>query len=250
MSTVKLIYSNLDFYDLENDDLEILVRNVPLKWSTVVDHIDKLPFRDDKVGTKKSDDFYDLQNRKSKSMGGFKINHEALKNYNFKLHFYEKDGLFVKHADKYKGENHCGTLLLFPPAKYSPFEGGDLIMHFAENRTIKIKPSKFRHWTLIMFSLNLHHECSPVVSGKRFLFKCDFIGDGDDYEVFNKFVESIEDRSKRSKYSCYRYSFIPKFGTNVSHGGKYLTFYNVCPADLESEESDESELDDGGNLWW
>ncbi len=93
-----------------------------------------------------------------------------------------------------------------------------------------------QYWTLIMFSLNLHHECLPVISGRRFVFKCDFIEDGNDGVDFNKFVED------RSKYQCCQYRSVSKSETNISPVGKNLIFYNVCPDDLESEESG---LDDG-----
>ncbi|CAH6418434.1 Hypothetical protein HVR_LOCUS150 [uncultured virus] len=91
----------------------------------------------------------------------------------FKLHCYELGGFFAKHTDGKKGPRHFATLLIFPPASISTFEGGDLILYPENEDSVTIKTSEFQDWTAIAFLLNVPHECTPVTSGKRFVFKAE-----------------------------------------------------------------------------
>jgi hypothetical protein len=66
-----------------------------------------------------------------------------------------------------------GTALLFPPADFSPFSGGDLVFKNEEDDQISIQtihPDKFKAWTLITFG-HLQHKCTPVLSGTRYVLK-------------------------------------------------------------------------------
>lgn len=89
----------------------------------------------------------------------------------YKLHCYEENGFFARHKDGKKNSYHIGTILIFPPCHYSKFEGGNLILYPSSETAVVIKPSKFDQWTLVAFDLEVEHECLPVTSGKRFVFK-------------------------------------------------------------------------------
>lgn len=112
----------------------------------------------------------------------------------FQLHCYEPGGFFLKHTDGKKSPRHFATLLIFPPARVSqkktfkgfpsiyskrdvttvyPFEGGDLILYPENSEPVVIQPSKFENWTVVAFHLSVPHECTPVTSGRRFVFKTD-----------------------------------------------------------------------------
>lgn len=89
---------------------------------------------------------------------------------------YDPFGHFVKHIDGQSSEDHYGTLLLFPPAELSQFEGGDLVLYTSVSQEPQIiKVSQLRDWTLVAFPLQIAHECRPVVSGTRYVFKSPLI---------------------------------------------------------------------------
>lgn len=94
---------------------------------------------------------------------------------NWQLHCYEPGDHFAKHTDGRKTSRHYATMLLFPPATLSFFTGGDLLLYIEETTPIKIQPSTFSFWTLVIFRLGIPHECTPVTSGRRFVLKSEMI---------------------------------------------------------------------------
>lgn len=94
-----------------------------------------------------------------------------LEKLEFQLHCHNRTGFFIEYTDKRKSEQHFANLLLFPPASISPFEGGDLFLYPIGEQSVKIRPSKFKDWTIVAFTFNVRHECSPILSGRRFVFK-------------------------------------------------------------------------------
>lgn len=88
----------------------------------------------------------------------------------WQLHAYSEGGFFAAHTDGQQSETHFGSLLLFPPASISPFTGGDLILTIRDEK-VTISPSTFTAWTLVAFHIDVLHECTPVTSGRRFVFK-------------------------------------------------------------------------------
>lgn len=117
---------------------------------------------------------------------------QQLSQSDFQLHCYGPGGFFVKHSDGKKAPRHFGTLLLFPPATMSPFEGGNLILYPDNMSPIYIEPSKFTKWTIVAFTLNVAHECTEVTSGQRFVFKTELNLPND-----NLFFSNSESSGKR-----------------------------------------------------
>lgn len=87
---------------------------------------------------------------------------------------YGKGDFFAPHSDGKKSERHFATLLLFPPAQgdqaITSFQGGDLILTAGQEKMTFI-PSEFTEWTLVVFPIEMVHECTPVTEGRRFVFK-------------------------------------------------------------------------------
>lgn len=83
---------------------------------------------------------------------------------------YGPGDLFELHTDGQKHKDHIGTVLLFPPKGKHEFEGGDLILQLKDKEVV-LKPSTFKYWTLVAFKLDVPHKCTPVTSGKRYVFK-------------------------------------------------------------------------------
>jgi len=80
---------------------------------------------------------------------------------------YEPGDFFDTHTDGQMSCDHWCTALLFPPAKHSPFEGGELdFMEYG-----KIAPATFTEWTLVLMPIALPHKCCTITSGVRYVFK-------------------------------------------------------------------------------
>ncbi|CAH6418430.1 Hypothetical protein HVR_LOCUS148 [uncultured virus] len=95
------------------------------------------------------------------------------KGLSYKLHGYEKGEHFAKHTDEKKSPRHFATLLIFPPAIVSSFEGGDLILYPTGSDPVVVQPSKFKRWSFVAFNIAVPHEFTPVTSGQEFVFKTD-----------------------------------------------------------------------------
>ena len=87
------------------------------------------------------------------------------------LVIYDPKDKFVKHTDGKKDETHYGTLLLFPPDVINDFVGGELVIYQSGKELHRIKPQTFDKWTLVAFPVNVEHECLPIISGTRYVFK-------------------------------------------------------------------------------
>ena len=82
---------------------------------------------------------------------------------------YGVGGFFSEHQDKKQKRNHCATLLIFPPAVgILAHTGGELIL---DRGRVRFDSSANREWTFIAFHTELAHECKPVLSGRRVVFK-------------------------------------------------------------------------------
>jgi len=82
---------------------------------------------------------------------------------------YGPGGFFSEHQDKKHKKIHCGTLLIFPPAiDILQHTGGELII---DRGRFRFDSSKNTEWTFIAFHSELPHECKPVISGRRVVFK-------------------------------------------------------------------------------
>lgn len=95
----------------------------------------------------------------------------------WKLMRYGETGHFKQHFDRSTHvelpngpvETNC-TVLLFPPARYSPFEGGDLSLH-GQHEFYTIVPSTFEKWTLVIFLHKTLHTCATITKGTRYVLK-------------------------------------------------------------------------------
>jgi len=82
---------------------------------------------------------------------------------------YGPGGFFSEHQDKKHKRTHCATLLIFPPAIGNlEHTGGELIL---DRGRFRFNSSSNREWTFIAFHTELPHECKPVLSGRRVVFK-------------------------------------------------------------------------------
>lgn len=82
---------------------------------------------------------------------------------------YLPGGFFSEHQDKKQKRNHCATLLIFPPAIANlEHTGGELIL---DRGRFRFDSSANRVWTFVAFHTELPHECKPVLSGRRVVFK-------------------------------------------------------------------------------
>lgn len=178
------------------DDIDIKIDGYT--FDEYIKYFDQLNLADDTVGNGTTN-IYDINVRNSKSAGIKLTDHDELVSLDnltdiysskymnndemkkiiinmnskleFRLHCYTVDGKFAPHTDGKKNVGHFATLLIFPPATYSPFTGGDLVFYPDNGKTIVMKPSKFTDWTAVVFKIDLEHEVRSVVSGKRYVFK-------------------------------------------------------------------------------
>ena len=87
---------------------------------------------------------------------------------------YGVGGFFKAHRDMQKGTRHCGTLLIFPPAVgVFSHTGGELVM----DETTSLASSQATEWTFLAFTLDVLHECRPVLSGRRVVIKAEIYSD-------------------------------------------------------------------------
>lgn len=91
----------------------------------------------------------------------------------YQLVKYEPGDFFAKHLDTQINEYHKYTCLIFlPQTNGSGFEGGDLILtNSAGTFCSIIKTSDFKEITMVILSLDLFHEITPITRGKRYVLK-------------------------------------------------------------------------------
>jgi len=92
-------------------------------------------------------------------------------NRKWDLVIYTEEDKFVKHTDGKDNDQHHATLLLFPPSDINHFTGGELVFYQSGQQIAKIEPNHFPQWTLVAFPTNVEHECLPILSGVRYVFK-------------------------------------------------------------------------------
>ena len=112
---------------------------------------------------------------------------------------YGVGGFFKAHRDIQKGTRHCGTLLIFPPAVgVFTHTGGELVISDKgtgersdkgadersdkgtgerSDKTISLASSQVTEWTFLAFTLDVLHECLPVLSGRRVVIKAEIYSD-------------------------------------------------------------------------
>ena len=91
---------------------------------------------------------------------------------------YGVGGFFKAHRDMQKGTRHCGTLLIFPPADgVFTHTGGELVMDERSGKTTSLASSQVTEWTFLAFTLDVLHECLPVLSGRRVVIKAEIYSD-------------------------------------------------------------------------
>ena len=82
---------------------------------------------------------------------------------------YIAGGFFLEHQDKKQKRTHCATLLVFPPAVANlEHTGGELIL---DKGRFRFDSSSNKVWKFIAFHTELPHECKPILSGRRVVFK-------------------------------------------------------------------------------
>jgi hypothetical protein len=122
------------------------------------------------------------------------------------LYITEEGGFTKPQTFSKETSHHFATAFLFPPARYSPFEGGDLILRSSNETTgiVKIEPSKFKKWTYVAFHLSVEYECTPVTKGCRLVFK-DYLELPDEPYFFNNTtITSVPTDLKRPIIDVYR----------------------------------------------
>jgi hypothetical protein len=84
---------------------------------------------------------------------------------------YQEGDFFSEHRDNKINRNHCGTLLILPPAiNELQHTGGEFIIE--DNGYDFIIPSwNNKDWKFIVFPTELKHACHKVLSGKRIVIK-------------------------------------------------------------------------------
>lgn len=128
---------------------------------------------------------------------------ESYTNYKtkFELIKYEVGGLFNKHRDKLEGQLtdrdiHTHMCLLYPPAYFSPFEGGDIVFYLKNNLGVEseqvIKPSEFTQWTFLIFEQQTMHKVMPVTKGVRYVYKAPLFKKNPHYVVDNYDEDHLE----------------------------------------------------------
>lgn len=90
----------------------------------------------------------------------------------YTLLMYQEGDFFKNHRDRQVSPHHKYTCLIFFFDEDNQYEGGNLILHKAENLfKIDFKPSNYSGFLMVIFSLDLYHEVLPIIRGKRYVFK-------------------------------------------------------------------------------
>lgn len=87
---------------------------------------------------------------------------------------YEIGDKFIRHSDGKKNIYHYATMLLFPPNNIDKFSGGEFILYKNGASDTILYPHLFTKWTIIVFPINIEHECLTITNGTRYLFKSEF----------------------------------------------------------------------------
>ncbi len=90
----------------------------------------------------------------------------------YTLLMYQEGDFFKNHRDRQVSPHHKYTCLIFFFDEDNHYEGGNLILHKAENLyKIDFKPSNYSGFLMVIFSLDFYHEVLPIIRGTRYVFK-------------------------------------------------------------------------------
>jgi hypothetical protein len=106
---------------------------------------------------------------------------------------YEPGDHFTKHTDGKTSQYHMATLLLLPPKKINNYTGGELVLYDGAKKVTMTADAK--DWLLVGFPLNVEHECMPITSGTRIIFKTKFEIPKKIYDFFDKCPYQISNES-------------------------------------------------------
>lgn len=89
---------------------------------------------------------------------------------------YDEGGFFAKHTDSIKDKYHFATVLIIIPPFIQEFkhEGGILRVWDEAGKLYEFDSSKMTKITVVAFNPTFQHECTPVTSGTRLVFKTDW----------------------------------------------------------------------------
>lgn len=93
-------------------------------------------------------------------------------NYKWEMLYYKQGDFFSRHSDGKSNKRHFCTLLLLPPSNINRYTGGDLILYDGNDKIV-IQPNSDK-WMLVGFPINVEHESTPVISGRKIIFKTKF----------------------------------------------------------------------------
>jgi hypothetical protein len=139
---------------------------------------------------------------------------EMVLNQSWDLYITEEGGFTKPQTFAKENEYHFATALLFPPALYSTFEGGDLILR-SPTGIVKIEPSKFKDWTYVAFHLSVEYECTPVTKGRRLFFKDNLELPDEPYFFNNTMVTATPVSLQTEQIDSYRKSEIERLEKKI-----------------------------------
>ncbi len=90
---------------------------------------------------------------------------------------------FKKHIDGKESESHIGTLLIYPPGQI--FSGGELIIYNGDKTKTLFNSDHSQQYHIVGLPLGLYHECTPITSGTRYVFKAKIILDDEYLKLLN-----------------------------------------------------------------
>ena len=92
---------------------------------------------------------------------------------------YTEGDFFSKHSDSIKDAYHFATVIIMIPPFCKELEhvGGILRVWNQDNKLHEFDSSKIDKITVIAFNPTFEHECTPIISGTRLIFKTDWTFD-------------------------------------------------------------------------
>ncbi len=178
----------------------------------------------------------------------------------YTLLMYQEGDFFKNHRDRQVSPHHKYTCLIFFFDEDNHYEGGNLILHKAENLfKIDFKTSNYNGFLMVIFSLELYHEVLPIIRGTRYVFKKTLLvnpeptstleedKDEEDGRVENHDIRLEEEKSNDGLNHEELHNYNLWNNSNLWTGSN--TVYEVGLEDVGPEESSEEEefgLDVGG----
>jgi len=147
--------------------------------------------------------------------------------YTCQMLVYEEGDFFKKHRDTVKKEEHFASILIIPPMchEINTHTGGKLNIFDQNNIMHSFESENSEDWQIIMFNPSLEHECLPVSSGNRIIFKLDGMLDSDKYCI----VKKIENQEIKCCHNISPYDIlqleISKINSEIS---EHLNSFSYC----------------------